>query len=269
MAETASGQSTPATGQSNAAQGISGRFHLAKWVVLGSFLTIFLLVGALLGIAQLDNKDAAAVADKVFNTILPVLAGWMGTVLAFYFSAQSLETTSSSLRDATQAISHPGKSAAAGTTVSEKMIPTTSILKRFDLKGNPPATIELAEVEKSFGKAADGNVTITRLVFTDNGVFRYVLHIGTFNAFRVAMADQNKPLSELKLSDMLANPEYLRQISKLVVFVSASATLVEAKTALDAVAGAQDVIVTGTGNASGPMLGWLTNIDLAKALTVS
>jgi hypothetical protein len=68
---------------------------------------------------------------------------------------------------------------------------------------------------------------------------------------------------------MLADEETLSQISKLVVFVAGTATLGDAKTALDKVAGAQDIIVTATGNSTEPMLGWLSNIDLIKALQVS
>ncbi len=67
-------------------------------------------------------------------------------------------------------------------------------------------------------------------------------------------------------ADMLADEETLQQVSKLVVFVSAATTLADAKMALDKVRGAQDIIVTPSGNATDPMLGWLSNVDLTKAL---
>jgi hypothetical protein len=65
------------------------RDYLAQYVVIGSFLTLFLLIAAVLGVAQLGGKETADLADKTFTTVLPVLAGWVGAVLAFYFSAQS------------------------------------------------------------------------------------------------------------------------------------------------------------------------------------
>ena len=64
---------------------VSGRDRLARYVVVGSFLTIFLLCSVM--VALRDDKDTAIIAKDAFNVILPVLAGWVGTVLAFYFSS--------------------------------------------------------------------------------------------------------------------------------------------------------------------------------------
>ncbi|MDQ7249693.1 hypothetical protein [Dongia sedimenti] len=261
-------------------QGSSGRFLLARWVVIGSFLTIFALVGAILGIARLpDNKDAADAADKTFNVILPVLASWVGTVLAFYFSSQSQEATSSSLN---QAISQAGtKPPGSTTTVSEKMIATGSIKELINLGVTPVKEISLESLKQRFdgtlvdGKPkSDGQATAStpsRLIFVDKDIFRYVLHASTLNKYYVdkKIVPGVPPVDgqAQTFADLLQDPEYLKLISKLVVFVPATATLTEAKAALEAISGAQDIIVTGTGNFSGPMLGWLTNIDLAKALT--
>ena len=68
--------------------------------------------------------------------------------------------------------------------------------------------------------------------------------------------------------NLLADPESLRQISQLVAFARSTATLAEAKGALDGVPGAQDIIITETGSPKEQMLGWLTNVDLAKQLPV-
>ncbi|MFZ0608681.1 MAG: hypothetical protein WAM75_13535, partial [Xanthobacteraceae bacterium] len=76
---------------------LRGRDRIAGTVVLGSFFTLFLLVIALVGLAQSSNTAASDAAKNAFNTILPVLAGWVGTVLAFYFSSASLERTSATL----------------------------------------------------------------------------------------------------------------------------------------------------------------------------
>lgn len=245
-------QSSPDTGA-----GLQ-RHRIARLVVLGAFLTIFLLVTAVIGIAGNDEKSAAAaVAEKTFNSILPVLAGWVGTVLAFYFSAQSLERTSTSLD---KALSQAGATpAGGGATVSEKMIPYASIRERIDLQETAPEKILLSDLQEKF------KTGVTRLVFVDKGVFRYLVHAATLNAFIVKRGTVEVPPATF--ADMLLDADTLTQISKLVVFVPANATLGEARTALASVAGAQDLIVTGTGNASGTMLGWITNVDLIKALT--
>jgi hypothetical protein len=58
-----------------------GRDRLAMLVVVGSFITLLLLVSALVGLANQTSSGEAA--KTAFTTVLPVLAGWVGTVLAF------------------------------------------------------------------------------------------------------------------------------------------------------------------------------------------
>lgn len=261
MPDAVNGPSPPAASQTSSARDLFGRDRLALVVVIGSFLTIFGLVFALLVLAvQNTNTGASSVAEKTFNTILPVLAAWVGTVLAFYFSSRSNERTSDSLD---HVIARTQPPSTTDVSVAEKMIPFGSIRSPMDLHGKDPKDIDLNTLRDEF-KTADGSAPITRIVFHDSGVFRYVLHSSTLDAFLQTHAG-----TALSLADLLNDPESLRQISKLVVFVPATATLKEAKAALDAVAGAQDIIVTGNGNASGPMLGWLTNVDLIRVLTVN
>jgi hypothetical protein len=242
------------------------RYRLARWVVIGSFLTLFLLVGALIGLAQ-GNKDVADAAKSAFSTILPVLAGWVGTVLAFYFSAASQERTSASLD---KAISQSGPGGGGpGKLVSEKMLPLSSIvgLQKLEEKEGGAKEIPIEELKKAFDATLPNGAKVTRLLFVEGGVFKYILHIGALNAFLVKT--QSAEQRPTKFGDMLNDEETLHQISKLVVFVSAAATLGDAKAALDKVSGAQDIIVTGTGNSTDPMLGWLSNVDLTKALQVN
>src|SRR3954452_6345034 len=145
------------------------RDRLARLVVVGSFLTIFLLVAALLGISQIGRPDAAQMAERTFTTILPVLAGWVGSVLAFYFSAANFERTSNTLD---QAIRQAAQGPGTGVTVSEKMIPASSIRKLFDFgKELPPEKISLDVLRKRFD-GTDGGAPITRMVFVERGVFR-------------------------------------------------------------------------------------------------
>jgi hypothetical protein len=238
--------------------------------VIGSFLTIALLVAMLLAFAQLGTSQRASdLAEKAFNAVLPVLASWVGTVLAFFFSSQSQERTSNSLDKAINAATGTGD----GKTVTEVMIPLGQIRELVDLAKEPAITLSLDTLQKKFTvpptTAAASSATstappVTRLVFVDSNVFRYVLHSSALNAFLVAT--KNATPAPTVFEDMRRDPNVLQQISRLVVFVPASAKLSDASTALDRVKGAQDIIVTATGNSSDPMLGWITNVDLIKAL---
>jgi hypothetical protein len=243
-----------------------GRERLARMVVVGSFLTLFLLVSALIALAQGNNsKDAAGAAEKAFNAILPVLAGWVGTVLAFYFSSANQEHTNDILDKTIGRVGGGGPS--DGVLVSEKMIPSARIQALRDLaqNGKGPAQIPLSDLRNDFDAKLPNGAAVTRLLFVENGIFKFVLHAALLNGFIVKAS----PPADATFEALLQDQDVVHQISKLVVFVAATATLAEAKTALERVAGAQDIIVTPTGNATEPMLGWLTNVDLSKALTVS
>src|SRR4029434_2220310 len=98
-----------------------GRDRLVRIVVVGAVLTLFLLCATLVSLAQGPNAAASTAAEKAFNVILPVLAGWVGTVLAFYFSAASQEHTNAILDRAIRRVG--GSSSAPGMRVSERMIP--------------------------------------------------------------------------------------------------------------------------------------------------
>lgn len=247
-----------------------GRQQLARMVVIGSFLTIFLLVAMLLAISQLGSQKASDLAEKAFNAILPVLASWVGTVLAFFFSSQSLERTSSSLDTAIRAAGGAGD----GKTVTEVMIPLGQIREVIHLDKTPAKDLTLKDLQGRFHPlpsattgGSSGTATlpaVTRLVFVDGDVFRYVLHESTLNAFLVSKAGSSPQPSSFE--EMRQEPAWLAQISRLVVFVAASTKLSDASAALDRVKGAQDIIVTATGNSSEPMLGWITNVDLVKVL---
>jgi hypothetical protein len=243
-----------------------GRDRLARMVVVGSFLTLFLLAGALITLARGTNATASSAAEKAFNSILPVLAGWVGTVLAYYFSSASQEHTSEILD---RTIGRMGGDPASSVTVSEKMIPSSAIFGLRDLKeqGKAPELIQITDLQKDFDSKLPNGTSVSRLLFVEGGVFKYILHVGALNAYLVKSQQAGNTPGSLKFSDLLKDQDIVNQISKLVVFVSAATTLGDAKAALDKVTGAQDIIVTGTGSGTEPVLGWLSNVDLTKALS--
>jgi hypothetical protein len=229
-----------------------GRDQLARLVVVGSFLTIFLLVAVLMVVAQGPNQGPTQIAERAFTTVLPVLAGWVGTVLAFYFSAAA------NAEALDKVIS--GAPSTPTATVSDKMIPRASIKGLFDFSNQDttPDKITLEKLQAQFQQPG-----ISRLVFVNKDIFQYVMHESALNAYLVKNKESQPSVS---FTAMLQDADLKVQISTLAVFIKAAATLAEAKDALNAVAGAQDIMVTTTGTASGSLLGWLTNVDLTKAL---
>ena len=73
-------------------------------------------------------------------------------------------------------------------------------------------------------------------------------------------------VSEATLADLLGHADFSEVVSGRLAFVPLSATVGDAKRAMNAVEGCQDVIVTANGDRNEPVAGWLTNADIARLL---
>jgi hypothetical protein len=149
------------------------------------------------------------------------------------------------------------------------MIPIEKIRELIDLRKTPAKEIKLSDLQAKFSPTTapvDGQrlpvPTVTRLVFVDGNIFRYVLHSSTLNAFLLKLGATPTGTFE----DLRSDPDMLHQISRLVVFIAANSTLSDARALMDRVDGAQDIIITLSGNSSEPMVGWITNVDLVREL---
>lgn len=98
------------------------RFLIAL-VVLGTSLfgIIVLSLKVLVAVPPSDPKENLETAKTVFSSILPVLATWVGTVLAFYFSRENFESANRNVREMVKKITSMEK--LQSVSVSEVMIP--------------------------------------------------------------------------------------------------------------------------------------------------
>lgn len=72
----------------------------------------------------------------------------------------------------------------------------------------------------------------------------------------------------LTLADLLAEPGMKELVQDAVAYVSAGATLTDAKQLMERTPNCQDVIVTEHGRPDEPLLGWLTDADVRRAATI-
>ena len=70
---------------------------------------------------------------------------------------------------------------------------------------------------------------------------------------------------QLTLADLLANEEMKDTFENTFVVVKRQATLAEARSAMLARPSCQDVFITESGNLNEPVIGWLTNVDIARS----
>lgn len=213
-----------------------------------------IIVLAFLGIAATATVMIAVMpyrSHEVFSAVVPLFGTWVGTVLAFYFARENFESASRSMQGLVDRLSPEER--LKSTPVREVMITAAEIVAIRLKPGEADADVPFAAIEGLSAK-------VTRVpILNAEGSARYVLHQSLIYKFKAAQAPGAGPT----LKDVLA-VEALRKLAEALAFVKIDASLAEAKRAMEAVAGCQDVFVTQNGRREEPVLGWLDNARMAK-----
>ena len=250
---------------------------LTTWalIFLAFIATVALLVAGLYSYtsslgddAVLAEKRAGVFLDLVkylLATILPVVAGWVGTVLAFYYGKENFEAGTKSVTAAAQALT--SKEKLATTMVATMGIARSEfnalVLDTADV--NVAKTTDLQKVKEGFKNTKEPDKMYERLPILLNGDIPFmVLHRSTLNAYLVDAADKDPNNSTLE--NLFATVKYLPNDSFVAVPPDATAAL--AKTEMEKLANCSDVFVTTDGKKTGAVTRWITNVDLLKASEV-
>jgi hypothetical protein len=102
------------------------------------------------------------------------------------------------------------------------------------------------------------------------GEFRpmYVVHRSMIDKFivkQVLSASGNSSPNDLTLADLLADAEMKGLFESTFVVVKRAATIADATSAMRTSHGCSDIFVTDGGGRNEPVLGWLTNVDIARS----
>ncbi|MBV8550720.1 MAG: hypothetical protein JOY54_05420 [Acidobacteriaceae bacterium] len=219
------------------------------WLAGG--ITAVAIVGAVvLGAVAILRPNTAA--QTILGTVLPVIGTWVGTVLAYYFSKESLEAATRSVSAIAREVTPEEK--LRSKPAQSVMIPRDQM---FIVRG-PAPQVNLLGALKALEDSKKGD-RLPVLDASDHPL--YVAHRSTVDAFLVAKVRgaAAADLSGLTLADMLSDPDRKSMLENSFATIRQDATLADAKIAMDAVKYAQDVFVTKTGNQNEPVLGWITN----------
>jgi hypothetical protein len=221
-----------------------------------------------------DTDKALNLILSVFHALLPVIATWVGTVIAFYFGKANFEAASKSTQDLVMKITNSDDKLRS-TKVSDDgiMRPFNQISYNKAIAGKADKDIN---VQKDLLEFIDAGNKGDRLpIFNDKNIIRYILHESTINEFARKLASGQYPsLSGKKLEDITldqmtsaTDDEMNSKVNHTLVFVSKNSTLFDANEKMKSNKWSQDVFITETGAATEPVLGWITNnriADLSK-----
>lgn len=192
-------------------------------------------------------------------TVLPVVAGWVGTVLAFYYGKENFEAGTKSVTTAAQALT--SKEKLATTMVATMGIAQSEfnalVLDTADV--NVAKTTDLQKVKEGFKNTKEPDKMYERLPILLKGNVPYmVLHRSTLNAYLVDAADKDPANSTLE--DLFTAVKFSPNDS--FVAVASNATAEQAKTEMEKVKNCSDVFVTTDGTKTGAVTRWITNVDI-------
>lgn len=225
------------------------RESISKYLVYSIVATTLII-----GFVVLKKSYGAEEFDISFigQTLLPLWATWVGTILAFYFGKSNFEAATKSYQDIIKTLTPEEKMASI--KVQNVMIPYNKI---SFLKYEESLSKKIVDIIHD-----DNFKEYNRFAFINDGkVLQYMIHRISFTNFLTEEAIVGKNVNDITFQEFINeskkkdNNICLRQSG----FVSISANLLEAKQKMDSIPDCRDVFVTETGKETESILGLITN----------
>lgn len=211
-------------------------------------------------------NGAIAHVEKVVFAVLPMVGAWVGTVIAFYFARENFDAAAQNTRALLRDIQGERL---AGISAESVMVPASKMVVARTPKDDG---LKLkSEVLKRFEDAGLGRI----IIVSDDDRGRGVLHESVLNKFILggAKPDTQFDPDGATLKDALEDATLKPWLENSVVYVPPSATLAQVRQAMEErsrnrVQGdlptCRDAFVTATGSPTDKVIGYLSDIDIAK-----
>ena len=224
-------------------------------------MVVIVLSGVILGIVCIIAILGAPAAEKggaakeVLTIVLPVLSTWIGTVIAFYFGRENFEAANDQVSKLVSQI--PGVDKISN-TISSVM---RTLAKTVHIKDSNAGNRPVDEINKNF------NDKVSRLLIVNNDNHpMYVIHKSRIDSFLAEGGALTDTLDAF-IADRKSKLNIDFGEGTGFVTVPKDATIDKAKRMMEAAAGCQDIIVTEKGSANEPVLGWVSNTRLSRAIS--
>jgi predicted transcriptional regulator len=146
--------------------------------------------------------------------------------------------------------------------ITSKMIPIKDFFHK-KLGQIDPQTLKLTDLITELQSRQ-----LNRLpILSSEGQPMYIVHRSMIDQFIVkhVLAGGAASAGNLTLAQLLADPEMKNIFENTFVAVKRQGTLADAMSAMVTKPNCNDVCVTAGGNLNEPVLGWLTNVDIARS----
>jgi hypothetical protein len=237
------------------------RAAIGRRIVYWALTAVTVLgVAAMVMISFVSETRFGQVKD-ILAILLPMIAAWVGTVLAFYFSRENYVAAAQFNKDVLgMTLEQKLKSIA----VSSVMIPMSTAENKFVLK-TPSSQVKLKADLLSTTADKTGRNRI--LVLDDTGIVKYVIHRSLLDKFIAESAFAGQPVADLTFESAIKSADLESWIASFES-VRSSATLDTVKAFIDANPKCSDVVVTEDGKKTSRAVGWVTNVIVSEKATV-
>lgn len=232
---------------------------IADRIILLSAISL-LITAIILVIASFSgNNETTVTAEKFFTAVIPLVASWIGAIVAFYFSGSTFNAATDKISKMASLKIHDKLN---DTLSSDVMIPLDEIkafkLSPEDEHGN--GTDFKKDIIDKFSEE------ITRVPIIDHkNRIKYIIHKSLAYEYLSSIKVQDNPPS---LNDFISYNDNMSYTSKTIAFIKVNSKLSEAKIAMDHTPHSQDIIITIDGKKSSPVIGWITNVLITEHLYI-
>jgi hypothetical protein len=235
---------------------VDSRFHIAIWVLGYSGVGVTLL-SVMVILAAWNSPKFQEITQIVFSAVLPLLATWVGTVLAYYYSRENFESANQNVRDMVKLTSTAKLQAIK---VSDVMIPLKDITAfRLTSQKTAATTSLINDLIDSLEKNRRNRLPI----LDDKDLPKFVIHRSIIDS---KPPKSNTNIAAITLQNLLDSSSSEVQKFLKVTFgtVKEVETLADVKREMNRENGRLDVLVTQDGTASSAVVGWVTNLIVAE-----
>lgn len=228
-----------------------------SFIVLISAVTLF-FAGYNAWIGRNGTKDTELffdVAKWVLATVLPVVAAWVGGVMAYYFGKDNFKAGAENVEKLAKEFNLTPQQKLANRKAGEFGLEIGKATTFSLLNNNELNDIPLADIKN---KITDIHQRMP--ILDKEGCVKACLHMSTLTKFAEA---EKKELSNTKLGELIKGLPW--EPSRSFSTVSPSENLARVQDLLKAQKECQDVFVTTNGTKDSPVLRWITNDDIMRA----
>ena len=224
------------------------RWKLARIITIISIAGI----GVIAALVIIFAKDQGQATQMVLTAVLPVLTAWVSTVLAYYYSSESMEAAT---RNVKEIMSLEQK--LQSVSVTDVMIGIEDMI--YFIYSDELKTYDVLKRLEESGKGG-------RIPFLDEQRRPvYMLHKSSVDNAIVTRALVGDDIKDLTFKKLFASVPDLKKLAKESFgVVSETETLADAKEKMSRIPDCQDVFVTKNGSNTDPVTGLITNVIIEK-----